>query len=91
MAQLCNIYLHFLLSAVYTVEVRMGMGMGMGMRMRMRMRMGMRMRISDENIRYVNSASSNKKKRILIFVDEKKYFNITSLFITFLLNNKNIG
>lgn len=83
MAQLCNIYLHFLLSAVYTVEV--------GRRMRMRMRMGMRMRISDENIRYVNSASSNKKKRILIFVDEKKYFNITSLFITFLLNNKNIG
>lgn len=89
MAQLCNIYLHFLLSAVHTVEVRMGMGMGMRMRMRMRMRMGMR--ISDENIRYVNSASSNKKKRILIFVDEKKYFNIASLFITFLLNNKNIG
>lgn len=83
MAQLYNIYLHFLLSAVYTVEV--------GRRMRMRMRMGMRMRISDENIRYVNSASSNKKKRILIFVDEKKYFNIASLFITFLLNNKNIG
>lgn len=81
MAQLYNIYLHFLLSAVYTVEV--------GRRMRMRMRMGMR--ISDENIRYVNSASSNKKKRILIFVDEKKYFNIASLFITFLLNNKNIG
>lgn len=85
MAQLYNIYLHFLLSAVYTVEV------GMRMRMRMRMRMGMGMRISDENIRYVNSASSNKKKRILIFVDEKKYFNIASLFITFLLNNKNIG
>lgn len=83
MAQLYNIYLHFLLSAVYTVEV--------GMRMRMRMRMRMGMRISDENIRYVNSASSNKKKRILIFVDEKKYFNIASLFITFLLNNKNIG
>lgn len=83
MAQLYNIYLHFLLSAVYTVEV--------GRRMRMRMRMRMGMRISDENIRYVNSASSNKKKRILIFVDEKKYFNIASLFITFLLNNKNIG